>query len=136
MSQNEPRYTIRGLMITALITIVGTVLTLEMSGRINHSDNKDHVPVGDFQAIHITEGKPFRMSPKASELHAVCEDGYLAIAADTDPSFMGLLVDYKNRGVRCARRSPKAPGAAVSKMSSAPETSAAPDNTKDTAGNE
>lgn len=111
MSQKEASYTIRSLFITALVAIVGTVVVLELSGRIDHSDNKDHVPVGDFQAIHVTEGETFRMSPKASELHAVCENGYMAIAADVDPSFRGILVDYKNRGVRCYRPSPTAPSA-------------------------
>jgi hypothetical protein len=106
MSQNEARYTVRSLIVTALVAIIGTVLVLEMTGKISHSENKDHVPVGDFKAIHITEGETFRMSPKASELHAVCENGYLAIAADVDPSFRGILVDYKNRGVRCRRPSP------------------------------
>ena len=86
MSQNEARYTVRSLIVTAVVAAIGTVLVLEMSGRINHSENKDHMPVGDFQAIHVTEEDPFRMSPKASELHAVCENGYLAIAADVDPS--------------------------------------------------
>jgi hypothetical protein len=46
------------------------------------------------------------MSRKPSELHAACVEGYLAIAADVDPSFRGILVDYKNRGVRCRRPSP------------------------------
>ena len=109
MSQSEARYTVRSLIVTALVAVVGTVLVLELSGSISHSDNKDHVPVGDFKAIHITEGETFRMSPKASELHAVCENGYLAIAADVDPSFRGILVDYKNRGVRCRRPAPTAP---------------------------
>ncbi|MCE0758815.1 kinase [Marinobacter sp. G11] len=106
MSDNENRYSVRSLIVTALVTVVGTVLALEASGRISHSDNKDHVPVGDFQAIHIKPGEEFRMSRKSSELHAVCENGYLAIAADVDPSFRGILVDYKNRGVRCQRPSP------------------------------
>lgn len=109
MSQNEARYTLRSLIVTALVAVIGTVLALEMSGRISHSDNKDHMPVGDFQAIHVTEDDAFRMSRKASELHAVCENGYLAIAADVDPSFRGILVDYKNRGVRCSRPSPTGP---------------------------
>ncbi|MBD3641856.1 MAG: kinase [Marinobacter sp.] len=109
MSQSEARYTVRSLIVTAVVSIVGTILALEASGRIDHSDNKDHVPVGEFEAIHVTPDEPFRMSPKASELHAVCENGYLAIAADVDPSFRGILVDYKNRGVRCVRPSPTGP---------------------------
>lgn len=111
MSQNEARYTIRSLFVTALVAMIGTVLVLEITGSIRHSDNKDHVPVGDFQAVHVTPGESYRMSPKASELHAVCEKGYLAIAADVDPSFRGILVDYKNRGIRCYRPSPTAPSA-------------------------
>lgn len=109
MSQNEARFTVRSLIVTAIATAVATVIALETSGKIDHSDNKDHVPVGDFQAIHVTPDAPFRMSPKASELHAACDNGYLAIAADTDPSFRGILVDYKNRGVRCSRPAPTAP---------------------------
>ncbi|KMQ75710.1 hypothetical protein [Marinobacter subterrani] len=109
MSQNEARYTVRSLIMTAVVAVIGTVLVLEVSGKIDHPVNKDHVPVGDFNAIHITEGETFRMSPKASELHAVCENGYLAIAADVDPAFRGILVDYKNRGVRCRRPSPTGP---------------------------
>lgn len=103
MSQSEAKFTVRSLIATAIGTIIATVLVLEASGRIDHSDNKDHVPVGEFEAIHITPGEEFRMSPKSSELHAVCEQGYLAVAADTDPDFRGILVDYKNRGVRCSR---------------------------------
>jgi hypothetical protein len=103
LSQTEARFTIRSLIVTAVGTLLVTVLVLEINGKIDHSDNKDHVPVGEFEAIHIKPDEPFRMSPGSSELHAVCEQGFLAIAADVDPSFRGILVDYKNRGVRCSR---------------------------------
>lgn len=103
MSQSEAKFTIRSLVATAIGTVIATVIVLEASGKIDHSDNKDHVPVGEFEAVHLTPGEDFRMSPKSSELHAVCEQGYLAIAADVDPDFRGILVDYKNRGVRCSR---------------------------------
>jgi len=106
MSEKEKGYSVRVLIATAVVAVIGTVLVLETSGRIDHSDNKDNVPVGDFQAIHVKPGEEFRMSRKPSELHAACVEGYLAIAADVDPSFRGILVDYKNRGVRCRRPSP------------------------------
>lgn len=101
MSQPEATFTIRSLIVTAIVSIIATVLVLEVSGKINHSDNKDHVPVGEFEAIHVTPDEPFRMSSRQSELHATCQNGFLAIAADADPSYRGILVDYKNRGVRC-----------------------------------
>lgn len=105
MSEKEARYTVRSLIATALGAVIATVVVLEASGRINHANNKDNMPVGEFEAIHVTPGEEFRMSPKSSELHAVCEQGYLAIAADIDPDFRGIVVDYKNRGVRCSRGS-------------------------------
>lgn len=109
MSEKEARFTVRSLIATAIGTAIATVMVLEVSGRIDHSNNKDNVPVGEFQAIHVTPGDDFRMSPKSSELHAVCEQGYLAIAADVDPDFRGIVVDYKNRGVRCHRASTQEP---------------------------
>lgn len=111
MSQDQQGYTARSLIITAVIAIAGSVLVLEMTGKIDHSDNKDNMPIGEFKAIQVNPGDTFRMSSKASELHAVCENGYLAIAADVDPSYRGVLVDYKNRGVRCSRPSPTGPAA-------------------------
>ncbi len=101
MSQAEAKYSVRALLVTGFIAVVGTVLVLESTGRINHSDDKSAAPVGDFQAVHLSPDDSFRMSRKFSELHAVCEQGYLAIASDIDPAFRGVIVDYKNRGVRC-----------------------------------
>lgn len=101
MSQPEARYSVRALLLTAFIAVAGTVLTLESAGRISHSDDKSAIPIGEFRAIHLSPDEPFRMSRKFSELHAVCEQGYLAIASDVDPVFRGVIADYKNRGVRC-----------------------------------
>ena len=101
MSQPETRYSVRALLLTGLIAVVGTVLALESVGRITHSDDKSAAPIGEFRAIHLSPDEPFRMSRKFSELHAVCEQGYLAIASDVDPAFRGIIADYKNRGVRC-----------------------------------
>lgn len=111
MSQDSKRHSTRSLIFTAVIAIVGSVIMLEITGKIDHSDNKDNMPIGEFKAIQVSPGETFRMSSKASELHAVCENGYLAIAADIDSSYRGVLVDYKNRGIRCSRPSPTAPSA-------------------------
>ncbi|GAA3573764.1 kinase [Marinobacter xestospongiae] len=101
MSQNEARYSARSLIAVFVITIIGTVVALESTGRIAHSENKGDAPVGEFKAIHLAPDNDYRMSYKPSELHAVCIQDYLAIASDVDPSFRAILVDYKNRGVRC-----------------------------------
>lgn len=109
MTQDSKLYTTRSLILTAVVAIIGSVLVLEITGKIDHSDNKENLPIGEFTAIQVTPGETFNMSSKASELHARCENGYLAIAADIDSSYLGVLVDYKNRGVRCSRPSPTGP---------------------------
>jgi hypothetical protein len=106
----EARYTIQTLLVAVALTIIVTVLALELSGRIDHSGDDAGTPIGQFTAAHVkpdTEG--VRMSPRPSELHAVCEDGFLAIASDADPEFFGILLDYKDRGVRCGPYSKASP---------------------------
>ena len=108
MSQKQDSYTIRSLILTAVISAIVTVVALEVSGKINHWDRADGVPIGDFKAIYIKPGETFRMSPKPSNLHAECDEGYLVIASDNDDEFQGILVDYKKRGVRCSPPEPAA----------------------------
>src|SRR5680860_986756 len=73
MSQDSKLYTTRSLILTAVIAIVGSVLVLEITGKIDHSDNKENLPIGEFTAIQVNPGESFNMSSKASELHARCE---------------------------------------------------------------
>ncbi|WP_207389179.1 kinase [Marinobacter halodurans] len=101
MPQDERRYSIRALFIVAFVAILGTVLALETVGLIAHTRDKDKVQVGDFRAIYVGPREDYRMSPKPSELHAECYDGYLAVGSDTDVTLKGVLVDYRNRGIRC-----------------------------------
>jgi len=101
MSQKQDSYSIRSLILTAIISVIATVAALEINGKINHWESEDGIPIGDFKAIYIQPGETFRMSPKPSNLHAACDNGYLVIVGDNDAEFQGILVDYKKRGVRC-----------------------------------
>lgn len=98
----ERRYSARALLITAVASIIATVAVLEATGRIEHTRDKARVPVGEFQAIYVGPREDYRMSPKSSELHAECYNGYLGVGSDTDATLKGVLVDYKDRGIRCA----------------------------------
>lgn len=101
MSDTERQYSVRALLLTFFLTVVVTILVLESTGRIVHTEDKAEVPVGEFRAVYVGPREDYRMSPKPSELHAECYQGYLAIGSDTDSTLTGVLVDYKNRGVRC-----------------------------------
>jgi len=40
MTQDSKLYTTRSLILTAVVAIIGSVLVLEITGKIDHSDNK------------------------------------------------------------------------------------------------
>lgn len=91
------------LAIAIFCTILFTVLILEWQGLIQHSTNKDDYPVAEYKAVFIEkqENKQYRLSHKPSNQTAICNGGYLFITSDVNDGMQGLLVDYKNRGIRC-----------------------------------
>lgn len=93
----------RSTVILIVCAVVAAVLALlHVLGFLDFGDDFQTPPVGEFTAIHLEPGQEHRMSIKPSELHARCLDGYLVIASEADPLMQGLLVDYRNRGVRCS----------------------------------
>ena len=93
----------RSTVILIVCAVVAAVLfLLHLLGFLDFGDDWESPPVGEFTAIYLEPGQQHRMSIQPSELHARCEDGFLVIASAADPFMRGLLVDYRNRGVRCA----------------------------------
>ena len=70
---------------------------------IQHNQNKDDYPVAEYKAVFIEKqhDKQYRLSHKPSNQTAICNGGYLFITSDVNDGMQGILVDYKNRGVRC-----------------------------------
>lgn len=91
------------LVIAIFLTAVFTVGVLEWQGKIKHPDNKKDYAVSDYKAVFIEkqEDKQYRLSHKPSNQTAVCNGGYLFVTSDVNDGMQGLLVDYKNRGVKC-----------------------------------
>lgn len=99
----DDRVSRRTLIIAMLASVFVTFFFLEWNGLIQHNANKEDYPVAEYKAIFIEkqEDKLYRLSHKPSNQTAICNGGYLFITADLDDGMQGLLVDYKNRGVRC-----------------------------------
>ena len=91
------------LVMAIFATVIITFITLEMNGMIQHTEKKDDMPVAEYKAVFIEkqEDKLYRLSHKPSNQTAVCNAGYLFITSDDDFDMQGLLVDFKNRGVKC-----------------------------------
>lgn len=89
------------LILSVIGAVIATVTALEFTGKIKHNEAKDELPVSTYQAILIKKGEEHLISRKPSNQTAQCIDGYLFIESDDDVLMQGLIVDYKNRGVRC-----------------------------------
>lgn len=89
------------LIIALIATVIATIATLELAGKIKHNDAKADYSISTYQAILINKGEEQLISRKPSEQTAQCIDGYLFIQSDSDLTMQGLIVDYKNRGIRC-----------------------------------
>ena len=89
------------LIISIIASVIATVATLELSGKLTHNDVKDDYSISTYQAIIIEKDSEHLASRKPSEQSAHCIDGYLFIQSDSDLTMQGLIVDYKNRGIRC-----------------------------------
>jgi hypothetical protein len=91
------------LVIAIFITVIVTFFTLEYNGLIQHNKQKNDYPVAEFKAIFIEklDDQAYRLSHKPSNQTATCNQGYLFVQSDDNASMQGLIVDYKNRGIKC-----------------------------------
>lgn len=89
------------MVFLVMATIALTVLVLEYYGMIKHTQDQGGRILGTFTAHFVTPDDSFTASAKPSNLHAECVDHWLVIANDADSQLKGLLVDYRNRAVRC-----------------------------------
>ncbi len=106
MSENNPshsddRVSRNTLIIAIILSIAATIAFLEFGGKITHNDAKSDYPISSYQAILISKGEERLISRKQSNQTASCINGYLFITSDANEAMQGLIVDYKNRGIRC-----------------------------------
>jgi hypothetical protein len=101
--QTDDKVSKRTLVIAIFASIALTILTLEWQGMLQHTNAKEDYPIAEYKAVFIEkqENKQYRLSHKPSNQTAICNGGYLFITSDVNDGMQGLLVDYKNRGVRC-----------------------------------
>ncbi|KZZ04158.1 hypothetical protein A3744_26380, partial [Oleiphilus sp. HI0073] len=97
---------VRALVLAIFLSIAGTVGVLEWQNKIHHPESKDQFDLASYKVVFVPtedEGQ-YRLSPKPSYQTSFCQEGYLFIRNDKDHAMQGLLVDYKNRGIKCEPR--------------------------------
>jgi hypothetical protein len=83
------------------IGVVVAVVALEYYGYLQHSDQQDAAVVDQFKLLTLAPGYETRVSPKDSGKEGFCVDGYLLLRPTNGSATAGVLVDGKNRGIRC-----------------------------------
>lgn len=94
---------IRALVFAIFLSIACTIGVLEWQNKIHHPESKDQFDLASYKVVFVpNEGEgQYRLSPKPSFQTSFCQEGYLFIRNDKEHAMQGLLVDYKNRGVKC-----------------------------------
>ena len=102
-TKNDDKVSKITLVLAIFASVALTIGVLEWQGLIQHTTAKDDYPVAEYKAVFIEkqENKQYRLSHKPSNQTAICNGGYLFITSDVNDGMQGILVDYKNRGVRC-----------------------------------
>ena len=93
----------RTLVLAIFLSIAGTIAVLEWQNKIHHPDSQNQLELASYKVVFVPEegDGQYRLSPKPSYQTSFCQEGYLFIRNDKDNAMQGLLVDYKNRGVKC-----------------------------------
>lgn len=82
--------------------VIMTVLALEYYGFIQHSKAADAAVVEEFKLLDLSTEQDLKISPKSSGKIAMCIDGYILLRPDNGKDDVaGILVDSKNRGIKC-----------------------------------
>lgn len=89
------------LIATAVATLIATVFSLEMMGKIKHTDTGDAFQVADYKGILLQGGEFHRLSTKPPVIESVCQEGRVVFQSTTDTTLRALIVDYKNRPILC-----------------------------------
>mgnify|MGYP005855961835 CR=1 FL=1 len=91
---------------TVILIVCGTIIAvmaiLHMLDFLDMDFDGENPRVGEFSAQYLEQGEELRMGSGNTELHARCVEGFLVIASDTDRTMRGLLLDHRDRGIRCS----------------------------------
>lgn len=100
MSQSSPDK-LKLISLSFLAGLIAAVITLDYYGYIQHSQATDALVIDEFKLMDLSTEQEVRVSSKASGKLAFCADGFLLLKPDNGKNVAGILVDAKNRGIRC-----------------------------------
>lgn len=106
MSQVEKRVSKDGDKVTHMVMglvagIIISVVALEYYGYLRHTNEAETATIEEFKLLTLRPGYDVKTSSKPSGKTAFCSAGSLLMRSDKTPSAAGILVDSKNRIIKC-----------------------------------
>lgn len=97
MSETNKKFIVLGFV----LGLVVTVLTLEYYGYIRHSNVADTALIDEFRLLDLSTQADIKVSEKDAGKIAFCANGFLLLRPDNEKQVAGILVDRKNRPIKC-----------------------------------
>ncbi len=89
------------LILTAVVSIAGTVACLGYYGYLHFAKPEDALRLEQFTFLKTVPGQEYRASVIPADPVAQCIDGLLVLFDTTQKGLSGVLVDERQRVVRC-----------------------------------
>ena len=89
------------LILTAMGTVLFTVVLLHLYGYLNFARDRDSRLVAEFGLVTVGSQEAGQLRSRAADQVAECVDGVLVLHDSRHNGLSGLLVDQRQRVVRC-----------------------------------
>ncbi|GGC84937.1 hypothetical protein [Halopseudomonas salina] len=93
------------MILTAFATVFATVMVLYFYGYLNFSREEQGMVVAEFSLIKVGSAEAGQMRSRAADQVAECVDGILILHDSRHNGLSGLLIDDRQRVVRCSAQS-------------------------------
>ncbi len=91
----------RPLIITGVLSIMGTVAALWFYGYLHIAKPEDALLLSDFTMLKTVPGEDYKVSLEPAAQVAQCVDGIVVLFDTEQKGLTGVLVDNKKQAVRC-----------------------------------
>lgn len=98
VQDNDP---VKWIGLGFIIGIIVAVVALEMYGYIKHPNDNDAATIDEFRLLALKTNMNIKVSPKPSGKEAFCANGYLLLRPTNGNETAGIMVDGRDRGVKC-----------------------------------
>lgn len=101
---------VRGMILTGIASIIGTVGCLWYYGYLHFSRPEDALLLSEFTLLKTVPGEDYKVAATPAAEVAQCIDGVLVLFDTSRKGLSGVLVDDRKQAVRCVTQDRSAPG--------------------------